>query len=85
MPTIIKLCSSGHGCRVLNIIPGIKVDTGLVTIGGTNDETITQGLDGLSKRCAEYYKMGIRFAKWRAVLKIGDGCPSKAAIEENAK
>lgn len=64
---------------------GIKVDTGLVPIGGTKDETITQGLDGLSKRCAEYYALGARFAKWRAVLKIGDGCPSKAAIEENAK
>ena len=71
--------------RDRNIHCGIKVDTGLVTIGGTNEETLTQGLDGLSKRCAEYYKMGIRFAKWRAVLKIGDGCPSKAAIEENAK
>jgi len=64
---------------------GIKVDAGLVPIGGTNDETITQGLDNLGKRCAEYYAMGCRFAKWRAVLKIGDGCPSKAAIEENAK
>lgn len=50
---------------------GIKVDTGLVPIAGTDDETITQGLDGLGKRCAEYYKLGCRFAKWRAVLKIG--------------
>lgn len=65
---------------------GIKVDTGLVPIAGTDDETITQGLDGLGKRCAEYYKLGCRFAKWRAVLKIGpNGQPSKAAIEENAK
>lgn len=64
---------------------GIKVDTGLVPIAGTNDETLTQGLDGLGKRCAEYYKLGCRFAKWRAVLKIGKGLPSKAAIEENAK
>ena len=71
--------------RDRGIYSGIKVDTGLVNIGGTKDETITQGLDGLDKRCAEYYKLGCRFAKWRAVLKIGDGLPSKAAIEENAK
>lgn len=64
---------------------GIKVDTGLVPIAGTDDETLTQGLDGLGKRCAEYYKLGCRFAKWRAVLKIGKDLPSKAAIEENAK
>jgi len=41
-------------------------------------------LDGLGKRCAEYYEMGCRFAKWRAVLKIGNGLPSEAAIKENA-
>jgi fructose-bisphosphate aldolase class I len=57
---------------------GIKVDTGLQVIGGTNGETATQGLDGLGKRCAEYYALGCRFAKWRAVLKIdpATGCPS---------
>ena len=53
---------------------GIKVDTGIVPIGGTDAETATQGLDGLGKRCAEYYALGCRFAKWRAVLKIGNGC-----------
>lgn len=63
---------------------GIKVDTGIINIGGTNEETATQGLDGLGKRCAEYYEMGCRFAKWRAVLKIGNGCPSDVAIRENA-
>ena len=63
---------------------GIKVDTGLVPIAGTKDETATQGLDGLGKRCAEYYAMGCRFAKWRAVVKIGDGCPSDVAIAETA-
>ncbi len=63
---------------------GIKVDSGLVVIGGTNDETATTGLDGLGKRCAEYYAMGCRFAKWRAVLKIGDGCPSELSIRETA-
>lgn len=74
-------------CEVLRergIHCGIKVDTGLVPIGGTNDETATQGLDGLGKRCAEYYEMGCRFAKWRAVCKIGGGCPSEVAIRETA-
>jgi fructose-bisphosphate aldolase class I len=70
--------------RSQNIHCGIKVDTGLVEIGGTDAETATQGLDGLGKRCAEYYEMGCRFAKWRAVLKIGNGCPSEAAIAETA-
>lgn len=63
---------------------GIKVDTGLVEIGGTKGETATQGLDGLGKRCAEYYQMGCRFAKWRAVIKIDEGCPSELAIAETA-
>lgn len=67
-----------------NIIPGIKVDKGVVTLPGTDGETTTTGLDGLGARCAEYYKAGARFAKWRAVLKIGNGCPSELAIHENA-
>lgn len=68
------------------VIPGIKVDKGLVNIGGTHEETATQGLDGLGARCAEYYKAGARFAKWRAVLKIDPKkeCPSDLAIHENA-
>jgi len=66
------------------VIPGIKVDKGLVNIFGTDEETATQGLDGLAARCAEYYKAGARFAKWRAALKIGKGCPSELAIAENA-
>ena len=67
-----------------NMLPGIKVDIGVGLIEGTKDETQTFGLDGLSARCAEYYKMGCRFAKWRAVIKIGDGCPSQLAITETA-
>ena len=47
-----------------NIIPGIKVDKGVVALAGTDGETVTQGLDDLGKRCAEYYKAGARFAKW---------------------
>ena len=66
------------------ILPGIKVDKGIVVIGHTNDESATTGLDGLADRCKTYYSKGCRFAKWRAVLKIGDGRPSQIAITENA-
>jgi fructose-bisphosphate aldolase class I len=80
--------ADGRGfCEVLRargIHCGIKVDAGLVEIGGTDAETATTGLDGLGKRCAEYYGLGCRFAKWRAVLKIGNGCPSQTAITEVA-
>lgn len=74
-------------CDLLNkrgIKCGIKVDKGVKVIGGTDGETATQGLDDLDKRCAEYYKMGCRFAKWRAVLKIAEGCPSEVSIQETA-
>lgn len=67
-----------------NVIPGIKVDKGVVTLGGTDGETATTGIDGLGDRCKKYYEMGCRFAKWRAVLKIGKGMPSDVAIIENA-
>lgn len=62
-----------------NIIPGIKIDIGMTTIQGTDDETATMGLDGMNERAREYYAMGIRFAKWRAVIKIDEktGCPSE--------
>jgi len=70
--------------RSRGIHAGIKVDCGLVPIGGTTDESATQGLDGLGKRAAEYYGFGCRFAKWRAVLKIGDGMPSEVSIRETA-
>ncbi|CAI0469501.1 unnamed protein product [Linum tenue] len=66
------------------VLPGIKVDTGTVELAGTNGETTTQGLDGLAARCAKYYQAGARFAKWRAVLKIGTNEPSQLAINENA-
>lgn len=86
--TVRDSCKDGKKfCDVLRsrgIHCGIKVDCGLVPIAGTNDETATTGLDGLGKRCAEYYEMGCRFAKWRAVLKIGDGCPSDVSIQETA-
>jgi len=66
------------------IIPGIKVDRGLVKLMGTDDETTTQGLDDLDARCAKYKKDGADFAKWRCALKIGKGMPSQLAILENA-
>lgn len=78
--------SGKNFCQVLNdkgILPGIKVDKGAVPIMGTDGETATQGLDGLTERCKEYYGMGIRFAKWRGILKIGDGQPSQTAVLEN--
>nr|XP_025862475.1 fructose-bisphosphate aldolase A-like [Vulpes vulpes] len=65
-------------------VVGIKVDKGVVPLAGTNGETTTQGLDGLSERCAQYKKDGADFAKWRCVLKIGEHTPSALAIMENA-
>ncbi|XP_017793284.1 PREDICTED: fructose-bisphosphate aldolase-like isoform X2 [Habropoda laboriosa] len=66
------------------ILPGIKVDKGVVPLFGTDDECTTQGLDDLQARCIQYKKDGCQFAKWRCVLKIKNGCPSKLAILENA-
>ncbi|KAL6780827.1 FBA6 [Auxenochlorella protothecoides x Auxenochlorella symbiontica] len=68
----------------LGMIPGIKVDAGVVPLPGTDGETETQGLDNLGKRCAKYYQQGARFAKWRAVLKIGAKEPSELSIHQNA-
>lgn len=67
------------------LISGIKVDKGTVELAGTNGETTTQGLDSLGARCAQYYKAGARFAKWRAVLKIGPTEPSELSIQQNAQ
>ncbi|KAG8053637.1 hypothetical protein GUJ93_ZPchr0001g30451 [Zizania palustris] len=66
-----------------NIMPGIKVDKGLVPLPGSNNESWCQGLDGLATRCAEYYKQGARFAKWRTVVSIPCG-PSALAVKEAA-
>jgi len=66
------------------VIPGIKVDKGVVKLPGTDGETETTGLDGLGDRCAKYYQAGARFAKWRAVLKIGPNEPSELSIHQNA-
>ncbi|URE30644.1 Protein phosphatase 2A regulatory B subunit (B56 family) [Musa troglodytarum] len=66
------------------VLPGIKVDKGTIELAGTNGETTTQGHDDLGKRCKKYYEAGARFAKWRAVLKIGPNEPSQLSINANA-
>jgi fructose-bisphosphate aldolase class I len=68
----------------LGIIPGIKVDKGAKSLAGHPAEKVTEGLDGLRGRLAEYATTGARFAKWRAVITIGEGMPSRACIDANA-
>jgi len=73
--------------RVLSsqgIIPGIKVDSGAKPLAGSIDETVTEGLDGLRDRLAEYRTMGARFAKWRAVIRVSDELPSDTCVRVNA-
>ncbi|WP_439543362.1 class I fructose-bisphosphate aldolase [Hyphomicrobium sp.] len=72
--------------RAAGSIPGIKVDTGAKPLAGptSNIETITEGLDGLRERLAEYHKLGARFAKWRAVITIADGLPTWNCVKANA-
>jgi fructose-bisphosphate aldolase class I len=70
--------------RRQGIVPGIKVDRGTTPLAGFPDEVVTEGLDGLRGRLAEYASNGLRFAKWRAVIRIGEGRPTGAAIEANA-
>jgi fructose-bisphosphate aldolase class I len=67
------------------IIPGIKVDTGAKDMAGHPGEKVTEGLDGLRDRLKEYFQIGARFAKWRAVIAVGDGIPSWGCIEANAQ
>jgi fructose-bisphosphate aldolase class I len=66
------------------ILSGIKVDTGAKNLAGFSNEKVTEGLDGLNDRLAEYHKLGARFAKWRAVITIGEDIPSDACISSNA-
>jgi fructose-bisphosphate aldolase class I len=77
LPDVIKAAGS---------IPGIKVDTGAKPLAGPTSkiETVTEGLDGLRERLADYHKLGARFAKWRAVITIADGCPTWNCIKANA-
>jgi fructose-bisphosphate aldolase class I len=66
------------------MIPGIKVDMGAKPLAGAPEETVTEGLDGLRERLAEYVELGAKFTKWRAVISIGEGRPSEYAIWTNA-
>jgi len=65
-------------------VPGIKVDTGAKVLAGSQDEKITEGLDGLRERLKEYYKLGAKFTKWRGVYSISNEYPSKLSIQSNA-
>ena len=65
-------------------VPGIKVDTGAKVLAGSNEEKITEGLDGLRERLKDYYKLGARFTKWRGVFNISDKYPSKLSMHSNA-
>lgn len=66
------------------LVPGIKIDTGATNMAAHAGEKVTEGLDGLRDRLAEYQKLGARFAKWRAVIAVGEKIPSRACIEANA-
>ncbi|MCY3852721.1 MAG: fructose-bisphosphate aldolase class I [Gammaproteobacteria bacterium] len=68
----------------IGIVPGIKVDKGAKDLAGHPGEKVTEGLDGLRERLVEYAELGARFAKWRAVITIGEGLPSEACLESNA-
>lgn len=70
--------------RSAGILPGIKVDRGAKPLPFAPDETITEGLDDLRERCAEYRSLGARFTKWRAVIRIGEHIPTTDCIETNA-
>ena len=82
--------SAADGTRLVDlmekqgVIPGIKVDAGAKPLAGSENEVVTEGLDGLRERVAEYLDFGAKFAKWRAVIKIGDEMPSGYAIHVNA-
>ncbi|PTW59655.1 fructose-bisphosphate aldolase class I [Breoghania corrubedonensis] len=70
--------------KAAGAVPGIKVDQGAKPLAGFEDEKVTEGLDGLRERLAEYYDLGARFAKWRGVITIGEAMPSSNCISANA-
>ena len=86
--TIRQKTSSGLSVPELIVkngsIPGIKVDKGAKVLSGSPEETVTEGLDGLRERLKEYYKLGARFTKWRAVIKITDNYPTVQCIKSNS-
>jgi len=86
--TIKQKTSSGKSIpdliKSFGTIPGIKVDTGAKKLAESPEEKITEGLDGLRERLSEYYKLGARFTKWRAVYNISNKYPSELAVKSNA-
>ncbi len=86
--TIRQNCADGtrlvEALESQGILPGIKVDKGAKALAGAPGEKVTEGLDGLRERLAEYRELGARFTKWRAVIAIGDGIPTAYCIEANA-
>ncbi|NJR37518.1 MAG: fructose-bisphosphate aldolase class I [Leptolyngbyaceae cyanobacterium CSU_1_4] len=86
--TIHQATSSGipfiQVMKDLGMIPGIKLDKGAKSLAGHPEERVTEGLDGLRERITDYYSMGARFAKWRAVITIGENIPTQGCIEANA-
>ena len=80
---------AADGTSLVNVIsnqgalPGIKVDKGLTLMNEDSEETVTNGLDDLNQRCQEFYEIGAKFTKWRAVINIGDNIPTDACINEN--
>ena len=87
--TLLQTTLDGHAfpekLQQLGILPGIKVDKGLIHLPNTRDEQVTQGLDGLAERLQQYKAKGACFAKWRAVYAISDNTPSMLAIKTNAE
>lgn len=87
--TIRQQASDGTPFPVLlaqrGIVPGIKVDRGATPLAGSLDEKVTEGLDGLRERLAEYRALGARFAKWRAVIAIGPDLPTRYCLRANAQ
>jgi fructose-bisphosphate aldolase class I len=85
--TLYQTCSNGQKMTEMltaqGIVPGIKVDKGLAPLANSNGEQWCMGLDNLDKNCAEYYKAGARFAKWRSVVSIPQG-PSTIAVRDCA-
>ena len=81
--------NAADGTSLVNVIssqgalPGIKVDKGLTLMNEDSEETVTNGLDDFNQRCQEFYKIGAKFTKWRAVITIGDNIPTDACINEN--
>ena len=81
--------NAADGTSLVNVIsnqgalPGIKVDKGLTLMNEDSEETVTNGLDDLNQRCKEFYEIGAKFTKWRAVIIIGDNIPTDACINEN--